>query len=137
MNYETTKDTPSENTAIVELRTSSFRRSINGAWLPGGSSSKRWELPLAVLNSPNGCDWLNPGRSGFVSIKFPDGSGLWIDGGNDPVRSSSDSPLGYVPGAFGQPPVLVKAIHPLLPNIFLGYYRLLYVSNPDEFKPLE
>lgn len=122
---KTLNDQPAGGHALLERHTSSFTRTRNGAWVGAGGSTERFEIPLATLNSPSGCGWLNPGRCGFITVKLPDGSFLNVDGGNDPIRTSGFGELGTLRGA-----VLVNRPHPLLPNLAVGYYRV-------EFYPTE
>lgn len=118
--------------ATVKRTTDSFRRSVNGAWLAGGSSTVSTVIPLRKLNTPDGAARLNPGRTGSISVTFEDGSGLHISGANDPLQTYGFGPLGKVGD------LLVTRPHPLLPNIVAGYSRVEYLTDDQvaTFQPL-
>lgn len=116
----------------ITRNTSSFRRSRNGAWLPGGSSETRREIPLAELNTPHGAEYLRPGRCGFVTVKLPSGAYLTLDGANDPIRVSGFGPLGKIGDS------LIHLPHPELPNIAPTYYGVRFFTDAElsTFQPL-
>ena len=119
------QDQPAPGYALLERTQDSFRRSVNGAWLDGGSASEVFEIPLEILN--RGPGWFNPGRCGHVSVKLPDGSFLSVSGANDPIRTSGFGPLGTL--KIEDREEFVSGAHPLLPNLFVGYYRVAYFAD--------
>lgn len=130
---KTTNDKPAEGHAILSRVTDSFRRASNGAWLPGGSTTENFEIPLEVLNSPEGCGWLNPGRCSSIFVCLPDDTFITVDGAHTPVRTNGFGELGEVVGRG-----LVNRPHPLLPNIAPQYSTVGYLPDSvvETFVPL-
>lgn len=118
------KDKPAEGHALLSRTTDSFRRTVNGAWIAGGSRTVNFEIPLAVLNTPEGAGWLDPGSCGHLTVALPDGSFLGVSDGT-PCSRSGFGPLVRVPVGDR----LVNAPHPLLPNLAPGYYRVEYIDD--------
>ena len=121
------QDKPADGHALLSRTTESFRRTANGAWIAGGSTTETFEIPLATLNSSFGASWLNPGRCGHLTVALPDGSYFTVCGVNDPLSVSVDSKSGVLKKD-GQE-IFARPLHPLLPNLFVEYYRINYHTN--------
>lgn len=142
MNYQIEKPSasrkPAPGHALLVRNNQSYARTRNGAWVGASSSETHFEIPLAVLNSPAGVDWLNPGRCSSVWLKFEDGTVLSVDGGNDPIRTFGFGDYGYIqPAADAHRDhevfrrTGISRPHPLLPNVAPTYYRCQWFSNED------
>lgn len=115
---------PAPSTCRIILHTESFRRTVNGAWVAGGSKETETEIALAELNTPNGAHRLNPGRCGFLQVIFEDGTGIFVCGANDPIRTNGFGSLCTIKGGS-----LINQPHPLLPNIAPTYSRVQWFSD--------
>lgn len=118
------QDKPAEGHALLSRTVDSFRRTVNGAWIAGGSRTETFEVPLATLNTPEGARWLNPGSCGHLLAALPDGSFLTVSDGT-PCSRSGFGPLARVPSGDR----LVNVPHPLLPNLAPGYYRVEWLDD--------
>jgi hypothetical protein len=122
------RDNPAPGCAILHRTKHLYSRTRNGAWIGAGSESEVFELPLAVLNSPGGCIWLNPGRCATVVYRIG-GEVFGVDMSNDPIRADGFGELGYVES--GGRRDLIRRPNPLLPNLAKGYYRIEWFSDAD------